>query len=255
MLKGAIVEKASDMHCTCRWKSIELKPYVRDSAQAFCGYKPPPNKRVLPDMAALNAQNLEKLNRQDGSVKSSRRHSIISRKSSLSHSTTGDGASGPVSNRWRRLSRAFSTSIGNPNFRVATVRSTDTPAAASKPLVRFENTFKMAPDPGTRFVPGEVEKIARQVLEANLTEKTRYEPRTCAIFTQRIAEEIKMRVKELKIPRYKIACQVFMGSVSGQCQRMVSRAVWNTDTDNFATWTYQNNSLYAVALVHCTYYE
>ncbi|XP_038048564.1 tctex1 domain-containing protein 1-B-like [Patiria miniata] len=203
-------------------------------------------------MAALNAQNLEKLNRQDGSVKSSRRYSIVSRKSSISHSTTGDGA---ASTRWRRLSRAYSTSIGNPNFRVATVRSTDTPAAASKPLVRFENTFKMTPDPGTRFVPGEVEKIARQVLEANLTEKTRYEPRTCSIFTQRIAEEIKMRVKELKIPRYKITCQVFMGSVSGQCQQMVSRAVWNTDTDNFATCTYQNNSLYAVALVHCTYYE
>lgn len=206
-------------------------------------------------MAALNAQNLEKLNMQDGSIKSSRRQSVVSRKSSVSHSTTGDGTGGPGLNRWRRLSRAYSTSLGNANFRVATHRSTDTPAAASKPLIRFENTFKMAPDPGTRFIPGAVEKIAKQVLEANLNEKTRYEPRTCSIFTQRIAEEIKIRVKELKIPRYKITTQVFIGSVSGQCQQMVSRAVWNTDTDNFAACSYQNNSLYAVALVHCTYYE
>jgi hypothetical protein len=207
-------------------------------------------------MAALNAQNLEKLNRQDGSIKSSRRQSIVSRKSSVSHSTAGGvEGGGPAANRWRRLSRAYSTSLGNPSFRVATHRSTDTPAAGTKPPVRFENTFRMAPEPGGRFSPGAVERLARQVLEANLSDKTRYEPRTCSIFTQRLAEEIKSRVKELKIPRYKIATQVFMGSVSGQCQQMVSRAVWNTDTDNFATCSYQNSSLYVVALVHCTYYE
>ena len=202
-------------------------------------------------MATLNEKNLEQFNKQDGSDKS-RRQSVVSRKSSISLSTIGDGGG---TGRWRRLSRAYSNSLGNPNFRVATVRSSDTPAAASKPLVRFENTFKMNPDTGTKFSPGVVEKVAQQVLEANLTDKTRYEPRTCSIFTQRIAEEIKMRVKELKIPRYKIATQVFIGSVSGQCQQMVSRAVWNTDTDNFATCTYQNSSLYAVALIHCTYYE
>lgn len=198
-------------------------------------------------MAALSVSNLEQFNKQDSTSTThpriKRKQSVASRRSSLSSSTGAE--------RWRRLSRGYSISLiggSHRNLRSAV----DTPQ--SKPSNKFENTYKMLPDEGCKFNPGPVEVIIRNVLETSL-HGARYEPRTCAIFAQRISDEIKQRVKEFQLPRYKLVTHVYIGANQGQSIQMVSRAVWDTSTDSFATSCYTNKTLFAVGAVHAVYFE
>ncbi|XP_071501182.1 dynein light chain Tctex-type protein 2B-like [Diadema antillarum] len=206
-------------------------------------------------MAALSERNLEQFNQQQPGGHGGRRRSIMSRRGSIvssSHSTKdGDGPLPPPT-RWRRLSRAYSISMGS--HRGNTLLRSAAESQQSKPAVRYENTYKMKPDEGTAFKRSAIEKILKTVLETHLS-SAQYAPTTVSIFTQNMSDEIKKRVKDLRMPRYKIVCQIYIGSKNGQSMQMVSRAVWNTETDNFATATFQNESLYAVASVHATYFE
>lgn len=120
--------------------------------------------------------------------------------------------------------------------------------------IRHENTFRMEPESVTKFTPGRCQEVLQQVLKANL-DGASYDSRATAGLSKTISDEIKFRVKEFKIPRYKIIAQVFIGSKSGQCMQMASRSVWDPSTDNFASQSYENESLFAVATVHCTYFE
>lgn len=204
-------------------------------------------------MAALSEQNLQQFNQQQPG--SRRRPSVMSRRASIvsSHSTSRDGEMGPQHpGRWRRLSRAYSISMGS--HRGAAPLRSAADSQNSKPAVKYENTYKMKPDEGGVFKPSAVRSILETVLERYLS-TAQYAPKTVSMFTQNIVDEVKRRVKDLKMPRYKIVCQVYIGSKNGQSMQMVSRAVWNTDTDNFATATFQNQSLYAIASVHATYFE
>ena len=206
-------------------------------------------------MAALSERNLEQFNEQQPTGKPpSRRPSMLSRRGSIvsSHSTKDGGDMAIPHSRWRRLSRAYSISMGSHRGPAALRSAAD--SSHSKPAVKFENTFKMTPDNEVIFKTKTITQILESVLERYLAQ-AQYAPTTVSIFTQNIVDEIKRRVKELKMPRYKIVCQVYIGSKNGQSMQMVSRAVWNTETDNFATATFQNRSLYAVASVHATYFE
>lgn len=206
-------------------------------------------------MAALSEHNLEQFNQQQPTGR--RRTSIMSRRTSIvsSHSTSKDGDTmGPPGHpgKYRRMSRAYSISMGS--HRGAHALRSAAESQQSKPAPKYENTYKMKPDEEAVFKPSAVRSILESVLERYLS-TAQYAPKTVSIFTQNIVDEVKRRVKDLKMPRYKIICQVYIGSKNGQSMQMVSRAVWNTDTDNFATASFQNQSLYAIASVHATYFE
>jgi len=82
-----------------------------------------------------------------------------------------------------------------------------------------------------------------------------YEARKCSQIAQNLTEVVKGRMKELSLPRYKYVCKVMIGQNAGQCISFASRSLWNTATDNFASATYRNGSLFAVASVFAVYYE
>ncbi|XP_033108988.1 tctex1 domain-containing protein 1-B-like [Anneissia japonica] len=204
----------------------------------------------------LSIGNVESFNKVNGNLNvgtgiskaGSRRLSVVSRKSSISNSTLGDAGH----SRWRRPSRQMSISL-NPRFSNPQLSSA-AESRRTKSVIKLENTFKMEPDEGTKFRPESTEKIIKQTLEQHLA-GMRYEPKTCSIFAQRIAEEIKCKVKDLHFPRYKLVAQVLVNSKNQQSCQVASRAVWNTETDNFAACTYQNDSLIALGMVHASYYE
>jgi hypothetical protein len=49
--------------------------------------------------------------------------------------------------------------------------------------------------------------------------------------------------------------QVTIGEVHGQGVRIASRCLWDTETDNHASSTFQNPYLYCVAMVFAVYFE
>jgi hypothetical protein len=62
-------------------------------------------------------------------------------------------------------------------------------------------------------------------------------------------------MKELALPRYKFVSHVMIGQNADQGINFASRSVWNTSTDNFASATYRNGSLFAIATVFAVYFE
>lgn len=58
---------------------------------------------------------------------------------------------------------------------------------------------------------------------------------------------------ELDLPRYKIVVQVTIGEMKSQGVRVASRCLWDTDSDNYASYSFKNVSVwvFATTLVSC----
>ncbi|XP_070562361.1 dynein light chain Tctex-type 5-like [Ptychodera flava] len=118
----------------------------------------------------------------------------------------------------------------------------------------FQNTYKIEPDDGTLFNPTKVRQMLESTLEHYLHDKT-YEHQTSKVLSSKISEVIRHRVKSMEFRRYKIVVNVVIGELRNQGLKMVSRCVWNSSTDNFASATYKNSSLFAITTVFAVYFE
>lgn len=69
-----------------------------------------------------------------------------------------------------------------------------------------------------------------------------------------IADKIKEKIKcTLNLPRYKLMTQVTIGQSKDQGVRITSRCLWDTATDNYATASFQNQHIWASAIVFAFY--
>ena len=66
---------------------------------------------------------------------------------------------------------------------------------------------------------------------------------------------IKAKTKQLEFTRYKLITHVVIGQDTDHSVEVASRCLWNPTTDNFATATFRNDSLYAVAMVFGIYMD
>jgi X breakpoint 2-interacting protein len=98
------------------------------------------------------------------------------------------------------------------------------------------------------FYVHEIKLLMDEVLEKNL-DNEKYDAEACKKMCLLLCEDIKQQVKELGMTRYRIICHVSIGSCGGQGLIMASRFIWNDIKDNFATSTFRNMSLFAVATV------
>ncbi|NXS14687.1 TC1D4 protein, partial [Neodrepanis coruscans] len=166
----------------------------------------------------------------------SRRNSILSRRSSFS---LVPGSRRPSIGPWmfhRRVS--FS---GLPIF---------------EPILKtpLENTYRMQPEKGCKFNAGRVQQVLEGALSSALG-TTVYSPQGSAPLVQSLTDLLQRRVKEVVPPRYKLVCHVVLGQQGQQSLVVASRALWDPETDSFASATFSNASLFAVATVHGVYFE
>ena len=125
-------------------------------------------------------------------------------------------------------------------------------SAKSDGLPVLDRTFKLTPN--TFFPETKVQSIIRDVLKKHLL-NVDYHSDKCAGLSKLISDEIKQRVKNLNLDRFKIIALVYLGANTSQSLNIGSRCVWNTQFDNFASSTFQGNSLFAVAAVYAVYFE
>jgi translation initiation factor 2 alpha subunit (eIF-2alpha) len=72
--------------------------------------------------------------------------------------------------------------------------------------------------------------------------------------SKEIADKIKETCKnELNIPRYKLIVQVTIGQRKDQGVKIVSRCLWDTATDQYASFSYQNEHVWLSAMVFGIY--
>ena len=124
----------------------------------------------------------------------------------------------------------------------------------SKGTVKYENTYKTEPDVGKHFAVGKVEAMLKETLEKRLN-NVKYTPENCRLITTELTADIKIKVKAMEFPRYKLVCNVYITENKQQGLQISSRCMWNHSTDNFASYTYRNPSLIAVANVYGVYFE
>ena len=116
-------------------------------------------------------------------------------------------------------------------------------------------TYKMGPDPDSRFQPNTVHKLANDVLFKNLS-GVGYEDQEAKRLSLALSDEIKAKIRTTSISnRYKIIVQVTIGEKKRQAVRCTSRCLWDKSTDNYTTVNYQNESLWAVATIFGLYTE
>jgi polyphosphate kinase len=82
-----------------------------------------------------------------------------------------------------------------------------------------------------------------------------YSANSCRITTRELCADIKRKVKEMDFPRYKIISEVLITENKQQGIHVSSRSLWNANSDNYASYTFRNATLIAVANVYGIYYE
>ncbi|XP_010137580.1 PREDICTED: tctex1 domain-containing protein 4 [Buceros rhinoceros silvestris] len=119
---------------------------------------------------------------------------------------------------------------------------------------RLENTYRMGPEEGCKFNAGQVQRVLEGTLASALGTIV-YSPQGSAPLAQSLAELLQSQVKEVVPLRYKLVCQVLLGQQGQQSLLVASRALWDPTSDSFASATFSNASLFAVATVHGVYFE
>ena len=115
-------------------------------------------------------------------------------------------------------------------------------------------TYRMEPREHERFYPAKVRSIIEQVIKAKLEGKE-FDHQKHKQWAEAIVVEIKDHTKQLNIPSYKIVVQCVIGQVLGQGVRVASKCLWDEANDNYASWTYENASLFCTGIVFGIYYE
>ena len=76
-----------------------------------------------------------------------------------------------------------------------------------------------------------------EIILKNLKDKE-YDHGTAKSMAESISDQVKMAVKGLNIPAYKVVVQTVIGEISGQGVRVASKCLWDDSNDNLASYTY-----------------
>lgn len=130
----------------------------------------------------------------------------------------------------------------------------DAAGAEAAPGPGAASSHPLAPKVGAAFRPGKAGKVLREVLAAKLT-GVHYSADDTSVWTREIADEIKVKLREMepKLDRYKFVVQVVIGEQRGEGVKMGTRCFWDQATDGYATETFSNESIFAVAIAHGIY--
>ena len=101
------------------------------------------------------------------------------------------------------------------------------------------NTYQLEPHQDEIFYPSKAKNIIEEVFNEKL-KGTRYDLSNASEITEELARHIRAKVKDLKIPRYKVAVQVIYGELKGQGLRVASKSLWDPNFDNWASFTFTN---------------
>lgn len=204
---------------------------------------------------SLTVENLAK-NEDPQSYPSTKRYSIFPKENSA------DGSGGLTTNpNMRRMSRFDprpSVQYGGRRMSQVSRSSVTGSSFAHKNIglfpVKLQNTYRLEPDAGEVFKPSTVRNIIQEVLDECL-EGEKYNSTQCRNLSQMLTDLIKSRVKDLGYCRYKYIVTVTLGQDCNQGVQVVSRCLWNKDTDNYAEASFSKNGIYAVAAVYACYFE
>ncbi|KNE57395.1 hypothetical protein AMAG_03116 [Allomyces macrogynus ATCC 38327] len=116
-----------------------------------------------------------------------------------------------------------------------------------------DDTSLIRPNFKQKFRPTVVQMLIHQVLVNKLAGRV-YDSEECSAWTREIADDIRARLKELNLDRYKFVVQVVIGEMRGEGVKMNCRCFWDPDADNLAQDLFTNDSMFCVAAAFGVFY-
>ncbi|XP_070562863.1 dynein light chain Tctex-type 5-like [Ptychodera flava] len=204
-------------------------------------------------MLTAAARNENKIPQQPSMERQKSATSIISKLSNSSATTAATGGGGDTEKADKPIKLPMNLFAKRPSMwnSVNKLLTKEKPPA---PVRKLENTYRMEPQHEYEFKSQEVRGVIEDIFKIRLKDET-YEQKRANNLARNLAEVIKIRVKKLNMPRHKLVVFCVIGSRQEQCLRLGSRCVWDDKTDDFASASYQNGSIFAVATVYGIYFE
>ncbi|CAJ0947228.1 unnamed protein product [Ranitomeya imitator] len=109
-------------------------------------------------------------------------------------------------------------------------------------------------NPPQRFPYSQAKELIQDFLAAKLRNVI-YDPSTSADLTKNLCEDIKKMVRRVTPPRYKLICNMAVGSKNREDILMTSQCLWDSYSDNVTSCSFQNSTMFCVVTVYAVYYE
>ncbi|CAO3574931.1 unnamed protein product [Mortierella alpina] len=129
--------------------------------------------------------------------------------------------------------------------------ASNTPGRTSTSSER--DSFSLRPTFMQKFRPPVAAKFIQQILNTNLSHRI-YQVDECQKLSKQIAEEVKAKLIELELGRYKYVVNVVLGENLGEGARMDSRCYWDQESDGSAQAFFTNDSLWCAAVAYAVFY-
>ncbi|KAF9279163.1 Tctex-1 family-domain-containing protein [Linnemannia elongata] len=104
-----------------------------------------------------------------------------------------------------------------------------------------------------KFRPAVATKFMQQILQTHLQHKV-YNADEAQRMSKLIAEEVKAKLIELDLGRYKYVVNVVLGENLGEGARMDARCYWDQESDGSAQAFFTNDSLWCAAVAFAVFY-
>ncbi|XP_077309408.1 dynein light chain Tctex-type 5-B-like [Lithobates pipiens] len=109
-------------------------------------------------------------------------------------------------------------------------------------------------NPPQRFPYAQVKELIQEFLTARLRYVT-YDPDKSGDLTKNLCEDIKKMVRRYTPPRYKLICNMAIGSKNREDILMTSQCLWDSYSDNVTSCSYENSTMFCVVTVYAVYFE
>ncbi|XP_071984487.1 dynein light chain Tctex-type 4-like [Engystomops pustulosus] len=109
-------------------------------------------------------------------------------------------------------------------------------------------------NPPQRFPYSLAKELIQEFLMAKLRNVT-YDPSTSGDLTKTLCEDIKKVVRRVTPPRYKLICNMAIGSRNREDVLVTSQCLWDSYSDNVTSCSFQNATMFCVATVYAVYFE
>jgi tctex1 domain-containing protein 2 len=93
----------------------------------------------------------------------------------------------------------------------------------------------------------------RELLKAVLLKYKRMQYNGSTSLAREICDEIRQKLKEKALPRYKMFVHATVGEIRGQGIKMGNRCFWDAETDACVTESVKSETQYVVATVYGVY--
>lgn len=104
-----------------------------------------------------------------------------------------------------------------------------------------------------RFYPSKAKTIAEKILNDELR-GSEYNEDDAKIWSLNISDKVREAIYEsLGKTRYKVVVQTTLGQHKDQGIRVASRCLWDPSTDNYASVSFSNPTLFATVLIFAVY--